>query len=92
MDELLIPVTKPSFNLAFSFARLHLFEQETELLAECVQALPPVAAAVLVPVPREDVVEERVDVEQHCLVVWSCHEEGGGGNCGHVVSGWYSRI
>jgi hypothetical protein len=83
VDEFLIPIAQPGGEFGFGLVGLHLLKQETELLAECMQRLPPVAAAVLVLVPHEDLVEEFVDVKQHCFVVRSCHGEGGGGDCGH---------
>lgn len=85
MDEFLIPVAKPSFDLGFSLGAGHLLQQEAKLLAKGVQRLPPVAAAVLVLVPREDLVEEAVDVEKHGLVVGRCHDEGGGCDVGGGV-------
>lgn len=66
MDELLIPVAKTRRQLGFALillAALHLRKQETKLLSEGVQQLPPVAAAVLVHVADEDLVQELVDVE-----------------------------
>lgn len=76
MDELFIPVTKPSFEFGFELVllgSLHLMKQEAELLSKRVQALPPVVPAVLIPVTDEDFVEEVVDIVKHGLVVRSCN-------------------
>ena len=65
MNELSIPVAKPdaeSISNLGLLARLHLDEQETKLLPEGVQALPPVAAAVLIHVADKDFVEELVNL------------------------------
>jgi hypothetical protein len=92
VNELVIPVAQASFEFRLDFAllaRLHLREQQAKLLAEGVQALPPVAAAVLVHVADEDFVEQVLDVEEHGFVVRSCEHEGrsrdgGGGGRRHV--------
>lgn len=69
MDALLIPVPQSRFDLALV---VELVKQEPKLLAECVQALPPGAAAVLVLVADEDFVQQRHDVCEHGLVVRRC--------------------
>lgn len=70
-------------------------QKKTELLAECVQGFPPDAAAVLVFVADEELVQERVDVLEHGDVVgWGFEEVGCGdgwgrhdGGDGHVWVG-----
>lgn len=66
MNTLLIPVPQPPFDLSLV---THFLEQKTKLLAERVQALPPGAAAVLVLVADEDLVQQLHDVGEHGLVV-----------------------
>jgi hypothetical protein len=92
MDEFVIPVSKPRLDFGFEISLLgglELYEEEPELLSKRMQALPPVAAAVLVAVADEDFVEELLDVVQHCLVVRSGDHEGAcadGGRGGHLGS------
>jgi len=67
------PIPKPQPRLHIPLLllalALEILKQERHLLAECVQALPPRAAAVLVLVADEDFVEELVDVAEHGDVV-----------------------
>lgn len=51
------------------------------------QALPPVGAAVLVAVAREELVEEFEDVDKHCFVVLCGGEKSGCGDGGRHFSG-----
>lgn len=56
------------------------------MLSESVQALPPVAATVLVAVTGEEVIEEFVDIDQHSFVMRGGVEQDVGGNwCSHLV-------
>ncbi len=59
MHTLLVPIPQPRFDFrgALGFLALHFGEEEGELLSECVKALPPVVAAVLVAVADEELVE-----------------------------------
>jgi hypothetical protein len=91
VNELVIPVAQASFEFCLDLvllARRQLLEEQAELLSERVQALPPVAATVLVHVADEDFVEQVVDVKEHGLVVRSCEHEGrgrdGGGGRRHL--------
>jgi hypothetical protein len=107
VDEVVIPVSKPSLQFGFALGLLGGFElskEQAQLLAERVQALPPVAAAVLVSVAYEYSVQQLVDVVQHGFVVRSDDHQshgvdagraghGGGGGNGHFGCGdatiWY---
>lgn len=55
-----------------------------ELLSKSAKTLPPMAAAVLVAVAGENVVQELVDINQHFLVMFGGVEECVGGDwCFH---------
>jgi hypothetical protein len=87
MDTILIPESKPRLDLLLALGllrHLHVLEEETELLAELVQALPPVGAAVLVAIPHEQLIEKLVDVDEHRFLVLRRVEEGCCGDCGRL--------
>lgn len=72
MHTFLVPVLEPGFNLggALGFlASVYLRKKEGQLLAKSVKALPPMAAAVLVAIASEKIVEKLVDVDQHLLLM-----------------------
>lgn len=71
-----IPEHEPSLEILLLLLALEVLKQKAKLLAERVQALPPVAAAVLVLVADENFVEEVVDVVEHGDVVGRGIEEG----------------
>lgn len=54
------------------------------MLSKSMEALPPMAAAVLVAVAGEEVVEKFVDVNKHFLVMLGDVEEGVGRDCSHL--------
>jgi hypothetical protein len=85
VHELVVPVTQAGLEFALDLALLRVLqlgEEQAELLAEGVQALPPDTVAVLVYVADEDFVEEIVDVHEHGLVMRGGEEEGRGGERG----------
>jgi hypothetical protein len=101
MHHSLIPIPQPRFHLAlplFLFAGLELLQQKMHLLAECMKRPPPMGALVLVSVPDEELVEEGVDVVQHCFFMLRCVHEGCGrdlGGCGRhgdVLARRYERV
>lgn len=67
VDAAGVPVPQSGFDFLLALAPLALefLHEQTELLAEGVEALPPVRAAVLVPVADEDFVEQFVDIVEH---------------------------
>lgn len=72
MNTLLVPISQPCFNLCWTFGFLtsvHFGQQESELLSEGVQALPPMTVAVLVSIAREKLVEEFINVDEHSFVM-----------------------
>jgi hypothetical protein len=80
VHELVVPVAQAGLEFSLDLALLwvlHLEEQEGKLLAECVQALPPDAAAVLVHVADEDLVQQVMHVQEHGLVMRGRQEESG---------------
>ena len=85
MNATVIPIPQSRLNLALKLVLLgglHLLKQEPELLSKRMEALPPMAAAVLIFVADEDLVEEFVDILKHCLVMRSCHHKRCGGDDG----------
>lgn len=96
MDALVIPVLQAVRNPLggpLLLLVLHLLDEQAHLLAELPQRLEPVVAAVLVSVPDEELVEERVDVlELRFVLVGRVQDlvgrEGEGGNgCGRHFCG-----
>ena len=53
------------------------------MLSKSVEALPPVAAAVLVAVAGKKVVQKLVDVNEHFLIMFGDIEEGVGTDGSH---------
>jgi hypothetical protein len=88
MHQSLIPIPQSRFNLALPLlllAALEFLQEKMHLLAKCTKGPPPMGALVLVSVPDEELVEERVDVVQHCFFMLRCVHEGRGrdlGGCG----------
>lgn len=82
MDAFLVPIPHSRFKLCFALAllALHFLQEQAELLPECVKRFPPMAAAVLVAVSHVELVEQVLDVEQHCFVVGSCVQESFSGD------------
>lgn len=72
MHALLVPILEPGFDLGGALrllACVHFGEEKGELLSKSVEALPPMAAAVLVSVASEKVVEKLVNVDEHLFVM-----------------------
>jgi hypothetical protein len=83
MNTVLVPESKPRLDLLLALRllrRLHVLEEESELPAELMQALPPVGAAMLVAVPHEELVEKLLNVDKHRFLVLRHVEEGGCGD------------
>lgn len=81
MDTFLVPISQPQLQSlgALALLAVKILQQELDLLAEGVQALPPVRAPVLVAISDKDLVQEILDVLKHGLVMRGAGEQCGGG-------------